>query len=250
MVSFRNSGVLRKLEIGASYSKQNRELIAVISDVTEREKARKEREDAAVVSFSLFSFICLNVVFYKFLDYFFPGVISRSNYSKLVILSAVVLSVLLWKRIRFPMNVKLKDIKDLRQGFLIGLGCSLLLCAIKALLRSQGHFQNGPFFDITRWNLSRTIYPLSVITQEILSRSVLYDNLKRVFTGPRKTANAILVSSLMFSTFHISYPFPMVAGAFLLLSLFGIYYEKTKNLWSLCLIHYMVGITFLLLDFV
>jgi membrane protease YdiL (CAAX protease family) len=250
MVPFQNRQVRRMFEIRADYSKQAHELIAVISDVTERERAKKERKDAAEVTFYLFCFICFNVIFYKFLGYVFPGVISRSNYSKLIILGAIVLAAALWKRIRFPMNVRLRNIRDLRQGFLIGLIGVLLLCMIKILLRRIGWLRNGPFVDFSTWSLSRTVYPLSVIAQEILSRSVMYDNLKRVFVGPRKAVAAILVSSLMFSTFHIAYPFPMLVGSFILLSLFGVYYEKTKNLWSLCLIHYMVGITFLLLRFV
>ena len=48
---------------------------------------------------------------------------------------------------------------------------------------------------------------------------------------------------MFFSALHIHLGLGFMAGSFLLLSVFGILYERQKTIWGLCIPHFLLGLS-------
>ena len=134
-----------------------------------------------------------------------------------------------------------------------------IMCIIKLLLIKlvpSFSFYNPPgvFFDFSKYTILEKIeYGICVISQEYLSRSLVYECVKRM-VSTEKTAKyadeiAIVVSSLYFAALHIYLGVTYMIGAFILLSIFGIIYKKQKSIWGLCIPHFVLGMMIEILGF-
>lgn len=103
--------------------------------------------------------------------------------------------------------------------------------------------ENAPLFYWKAWGLSETKYPLTVVVQEFLTRGAVQGSIRRVLPEKYAVPVAIVLSSLFFGALHIYLGVAFMVGAFLLLSVFGIIYQKQKTIWGLCIPHYFLGLS-------
>jgi PAS domain-containing protein len=97
--------------------------------------------------------------------------------------------------------------------------------------------------DGTRYVLRFLSYIPTALIQEFLTRGIMQESLCHVFMSKYRESMAIIISTLMFATLHLSYtPFYMLAAGLLLL-VFGIIYKRQRSIWGLALIHFTFGMT-------
>jgi CRP-like cAMP-binding protein len=85
------------------------------------------------------------------------------------------------------------------------------------------------------------IYTLSCAVQELIVRSALQSSLQRFLTGPRRVAQAIVVSALLFSMTHLHLSFLFAALAFIPGVYWGWLFARRPNLVGVTLSHVLVG---------
>lgn len=124
-------------------------------------------------------------------------------------------------------------------------GLMVVLILIKLVLVFTGTMETEkPFFDFSVYLLRENMYyPVTVFFQETLSRGFLHNTINGVFVGKHKNFVAILVSSALFSAVHIHKGLAFMIAAALLLSIFGVIYNKQKSIWGLCIPHYFLSMT-------
>lgn len=120
------------------------------------------------------------------------------------------------------------------------------MIAVKFLilkLRPDAFGTGAPFFYFRAWGPSETLYPLTVVIQEFLTRGAVQGSIRRVLPEKYAVPVAILLSSVFFGALHIYLGVAFMVGAFLLLSVFGVIYQKQKTIWGLCIPHYFLGLS-------
>lgn len=120
------------------------------------------------------------------------------------------------------------------------------MIAVKLLIlkfRPDVFGTDAPFFYFRAWGLSETLYPLTVVIQEFLTRGAVQGSIRRVLPEKYAVPAAILLSSIFFGALHIYLGVAFMVGAFLLLSVFGVIYQKQKTIWGLCIPHYFLGLS-------
>jgi membrane protease YdiL (CAAX protease family) len=226
------------LELTSVYIRDKEEMTIVFSDVTEREKMKKKQRNASLTTITYFIYIYICIFLYVALNYFFPGKISPDTHAIIFeVVAAFILAFLIFS-IQLKPDIyilKPKNVWPFIQGLLIGVGGFVLFCLIKVMLQHFGFLRTGPFLNWS--NIDIGFYPLTVIYQEFMSRQILQDSLSKAYAGKHQDLFGVLVSSLIFSLLHISFGFVLMMASFILLSVFGAYYAKTKNFWGLCIIH-------------
>ena len=110
-------------------------------------------------------------------------------------------------------------------------------------LKPDAFGTDAPFFYFRAWGLSETLYPFTVVVQEFLTRGAVQGSIRRVLPEKYAVPVAILLSSIFFGALHIYLGVAFMVGAFLLLSVFGIIYQKQKTIWGLCIPHYFLGLS-------
>ncbi len=257
MTPFFHNGIYRILQMSATYMPENNDLILVFTDVTEREAMKKRHHDSAVFISVLFALVCVSTLLHAFLEMVIPGVISPSMFTIIVEALAAVLVVIVYRLNGYSIrdfNLGFQGFrKNLPKVLAATVFCVGVLCGLKALILvlNIDFFPEGSsFLNFDHWTTNSTLYPLTVLYQEIMSRAVVQARLKDVFDGKYRRVLSILISSLIFAAIHIAYGFPLMIGAFLLLSLFGVLYEKWENIWLLCIVHYILGTCANLLNFI
>ena len=125
---------------------------------------------------------------------------------------------------------------------------AILVCMIVAKLllirfKPDMYGADAPLFFWKAWGLSETKYPLTVVVQEFLTRGAVQGSIRRVLPEKYAVPVAIVLSSLFFGALHIYLGVAFMVGAFLLLSVFGIIYQKQKTIWGLCIPHYFLGLS-------
>lgn len=103
--------------------------------------------------------------------------------------------------------------------------------------------KDAPLFFFRAWGMSETAYPLTVVVQEFLTRGAVQGSIRRVLPDKYAVPVAIILSSLFFGALHLYLGVAFMIGAFLLLSVFGIIYQKQKTIWGLCIPHYFLGLS-------
>lgn len=120
----------------------------------------------------------------------------------------------------------------------------MIIAKLLIIKMRPGAFGAGePFFYFRAWGLSETLYPLTVVVQEFLTRGAVQGSIRRVLPEKYAVPVAIMLSSLFFGALHIYLGVAFMVGAFLLLSVFGIIYQKQKTIWGLCIPHYFLGLS-------
>lgn len=158
------------------------------------------------------------------------------------------------------LGLKTKGIKkhvitdSLLTVFSVALMCVIKLIILKVAPSFTFYTVNNQFFDFSKYTiLERLEYGICVIAQEYLSRGLVYECIKRIIaTDDNKQfvdIIAIIVSSLYFSALHIYLGVTYMIGAFILLSIFGLIYQKQRSIWGLCIPHFVLGMMLEILGF-
>lgn len=265
-IHYRTNSELKTLYIASSVLKdENENKIGVIlsfDDVTLEEKLKNKSRDSAViftilvVLLSLWMFAC--AIFINDED---P--ISSTLFGRIIMYLPLVFTPVAIYVCGFTIDelgLKTTGIKKhIVTDTILTVVSVAIMCIIKLLLIKlvpSFSFYNPPgvFFDFSKYTiLERIEYGICVISQEYLSRGLVYECVKRM-VSTEKTAKyadeiAIVVSSLYFAALHIYLGVTYMIGAFILLSIFGIIYKKQKSIWGLCIPHFVLGMMIEILGF-
>ena len=174
---------MRKINVKPTFIKTEsgeKELIVVLSDVTERENAIVHRRDTTALMAIILILVCFYVFFFKFCTTVIPGVISYAAMTKYALFVMLLISVLIIKKT--SLNVKLiSKGPTAKKGILIGLGATagvigfMILLKVFLLSINSSLFSKGePFFNFSKFTLNDIYwYPFSVLIQEFLARSIM-----------------------------------------------------------------------------
>jgi membrane protease YdiL (CAAX protease family) len=86
------------------------------------------------------------------------------------------------------------------------------------------------------------IYVVLVPVQEFIARSVLQGSLQEFLTGRSRTLKAILISNLLFSTFHLFVSPYFAAASFLPGIFWGWLYSRQRSLIAVSVSHTLIGV--------
>lgn len=246
---YTRSGQQRKVNVKATFTRADsgeKELIAVLSDVTGRENAIVFRKDVTILVAIVFLFVCLYLFIYKLLDDCWPGMVAPSTLTYGLLFALLAVSVLIWKKTSMKPRITIRGPvarKAMASGALVTVCAIVALIAVKlVMLRvGSGHFAPGaPFFNLSRFTWKELYrYLPCVLAQEFLARSVLQEGFIYVF-GEKYGGLAVLTSSLVFGVVHLPYSFVMMVGASLMLGALGFFYQRNRNFFAVSLVHYCV----------
>lgn len=265
-IHYRTNSELKTLYIASSVLKdENENKIGVIlsfDDVTLEEKLKNKSRDSAViftilvVLLSLWMFAC--AIFINDED---P--ISSTLFGRIIMYLPLVFTPVAIYVCGFTIDelglrttgIKKHIITDtILTVVSVAIMCIIKLLLIKLVPSFSFYNPPGVFFDFSKYTiLERIEYGICVISQEYLSRGLVYECVKRM-VSTEKTAKyadeiAIVVSSLYFAALHIYLGVTYMIGAFILLSIFGIIYKKQKSIWGLCIPHFVLGMMIEILGF-
>ena len=229
-------------------------ILSVITDITEKTRLQEQQKEATRIVAAFFAFLCGFLLLYRFFVDYFPnaGSVYLSRTSEY---GAVLLCVLLFRK-TFVWELKNRVFfkgawTGIRSGLILsGVGIVLLI-AVKLLLISRFPADKS-FFDFSYFLRSPThfYYPLTVFVQEFVARCFLLESMNRTYVGKDSVVLAVLTTSLIFGVFHISHNFIYMILAGVLMGVLGVFYLKTKNLWSTIIVHYVLGEMIYILSFV
>ena len=226
-----------------AYNEEQTENIGVIlqfSDITEVSKAQQKHVETAVVLVALLAMLSVwNLIFgiWEFGGRKIPGYIM----TQLIEVMGAVASVFLYRKTSITKEDLGISFKGAFRAVLIDGFFTALILAGMIVTR---HFLRGNSgFYFGAWGISETIYPVTVVIQEFLTRGVVQGSVKRIIPGKYAVPVSIALSSLFFCALHIHLGLGFMIGAFLLLSVFGVIYEKQKTIWGLCIPHYFLGLS-------
>lgn len=130
---------------------------------------------------------------------------------------------------------------NLKWGLVLGLMGSFLAVLLRIYLVKQGK-KEFRFTPIPEWEFY--IYPLSVYSQETMTRGFLQNYFTSLFEKTRKNQLiAIMLSSAIFAMMHLMYGFFLAAMVLIFSIALGYFYKKTYSIIGVYLIHFMVGTT-------
>lgn len=220
-------------------------VVIQISDITVIAAFREKVNDSAKVFVVLMTALCLWVISCSIWEAL-GRPISDTAMTKMV----EVFGIVLFHYLLTHTSITLKDMglgtKNIGRALLVdgsmAVLCLLILGLIKLFLIKAGRFSaDEPFLRFDRFGPGSWIYPITVVVQEFLTRGVVQESIRRIIPGKYSMALSIITSSLFFAALHIHKGIVFMAGAFLLLSIFGIIYRKQKTIWGLCIPHLLLG---------
>lgn len=253
-------GIRRHLRITSSFlhdedAHDRSGIVMILSDVTEAEKLRKKRSDAATVFAIIIAGLCAYLFLLNALD-FFEIHLPTKALTQVINAIVCIAAIILYKKIDFsPDELGLKLCRPRATiGTALAISAAVVVCLITIKLLvlriSPTFFADGtPFWN---WDLglySWLSYGFTCTLQEFLARSMIHGSIRRIFIGRHGLLISILLSSLLFSAVHVAHGFLYMSAAFVLMSLLGGLYEKQHNIWGVTIIHFVLGHTACCLGF-
>lgn len=233
-----------------AYNEEHTESIGVIlqfSDITEVHKARQKHIETTVVMVALLAMLSVwNLVF---------GIweaagrkLSVHILTILIEVMGAVVSFFVLRKTSITREDMGISFKGAGKAVVVDTVCTAAVLAgmvvLKLIIRAISPEMAGrPMFYFGSWDIMDTLYPITVVIQEFLTRGVVQGGIKKILPGKYATHISIVLSSLFFSALHIHMGLGFMVGAFLLLSVFGILYEKQKTIWGLCIPHFLLGLS-------
>lgn len=164
------------------------------------------------------------------------------NWSYLVTLLIPFLVII--RVFRFSLSEAGVTFKNWKKSLLDGVVISLILIiaynlGLKELLIWISK-EVGSRKPIVLFNLVNLVYLPDSYVQEFIARGIFQTVLQK-FYGDVKGTKSILVTSLVFSLFHIHIGFATAVGVFLFSLLFGFIYVRSYNLIGVSLVHFVTG---------
>lgn len=230
-------------------------VVVLFSDVTELAKLHRQRHEASIIFALLMICVCAYLFLWSILRY-----IGAEPPTKVMTLLIEAISVLMLVIILRTTSFSIRDIglrvANAKATFLpdilitaAGVAAFVLIKCL-VLRVAPGFFPAGaPFWDFGVLGWSDLGYPLTVVLQEFLARGVMQENLRRIFDGKHAGALSIVVSALVFGVLHIAHGLPFMIAATLLLGALGVLYHKQGNIWGLCIVHYVLAESAVVLRF-
>jgi len=225
------------------------QIVITVADETPIAELRQKIDDSAK-TFSVFIFVCCIwitwVGLWEFLDQPIPAAFMTHGVE--------VVGILMFIFILRQTSLGFKDIgiisdtpkEDIKEGLKWALGAFLLLCAVKAAVRSVNPDALGaghPFIDFGRLGLAQVLYVLTAGIQEFLARGVIQGSLRRIVVGKHPAFLANLITSMIFAAMHTHLGFVFMIGAAVLAGLEGILYEKQRSILGVWVLHYCFGVS-------
>ncbi len=248
-------GERKIISIKSTYAKdddERKELIIVLSDVTEREMSLKHNKDVVFLTSVFFAFICVFIFVFKFFDKVLPGVVPPSTITMASLFIMLFLSYLFVKKTSVRLHLAWKG-KSVLDGVLITALIIAVMCLVKLLLVRFGVLSvtdSAPFFNFGKFTWKELYWYLPcVLMQEFIARSVVQETLLYIF-GEKNAWLSILILSLLFGTMHVTYSFTMMIGAALMMGVLGMFYHKSRNLLAVSIVHYCCAEAAIILGFI
>ena len=221
-------------------------LFAYLQGKSELKKPKKKKAYKHKVKQSLFFMIVLNGCYLLTLVCMrlqASDIITTGVYVKLMFLYSVCMSFLgLFYLPHRPSHYGM-NLNDLRFNLLWGTLLGILFAGFAVILRfyfvSKGRMEFA-FNPIPEWEFF--LYPFSVLAQEMIIRGYLQTYFISLFdyTIANKWI-AILFSSIIFALLHLMYGFQVTIYCFLFSFVLSIFFDKTRSLVGVTIIHFLVG---------
>lgn len=265
-IKYNTSNTINTLYISSSILKDSEDnqigVILSFDDVTIEEVLKKKISDSALIFIilvallSIWMFACA-----VFINDENP--INSSLFGRFIMYLPLLFTPVAIKICGFTiedLGLKIDGIKKhIKLDTLLTLIGVLVMCLIKLIILKVNpsftfYNPNNVFFDFSKYTiLGRLEYGICVISQEYLSRGLVYECVRRIVSTDKNSKYvdtiAIIVSSLYFAALHIYLGVTYMIGAFVLLSIFGLLYKKQRSIWGLCIPHYILGMMIEILGF-
>ena len=226
---------------------ENIGVVVMFMDVTVTATLYRQRQESSTI-FALLMICVCGIVFLwsalQFLKIEPPAWVM----SKMIEAVSIVMFFIILKTTSFSlkdMGIKISNYKDtFGLAALISIGGTAAMVLLKIIML---HFvpdffpEGAPFWDWKILGFADLIYPFTAVLQEFLARSVMQENLRRIFVGKHADAMSVLVASLVFGALHLAYGLPLMLGASILLGALGMLYNRQRNIWGLSIIHFVLG---------
>lgn len=222
-------------------------VVVMFMDVTVTAALYRQRREASTIFALLMICVCGYIFFWSTLQFLAiepPAWVM----SKMIEAISIVMFFIILKTTSFSlkdMGIKINDYKDtFGLAALISIGGTVAVVLLKVIMLQfvPDFFPEGaPFWDWKILGFADLIYPFTAVLQEFLARSVMQENLRRIFVGKHADMLSVLVASLVFGALHIAYGLPLMLGASILLGSLGMLYNRQRNIWGLSIIHFVLG---------
>lgn len=221
-------------------------VVIQFSDVTELNQTHKLHQNTAYLFIALLGILSLfNYITTIWLDLGKP--FASSIMTILIEVVGFVLVLLLFRKfdtdeIDFGLKFKGKG-KYIVTDLFVTIIILAVMIIVKIYLRKNMVLSpNEPFLHMEKWDMSKTLYPITVVLQEFLTRSLVHEGIKQVIPSKKSDLIAIGVSSLFFGAIHLHLGLAFMLGSAFLLAFFGLVYTKQRCIWGLCIPHYVLGL--------
>lgn len=242
----RKNGDVIYLRTTSNYHPDHDYLVFSFIDVTENETRRIQQHDASLISAFTIAFICIWV--YLVMLWRSHGWDSSISSDVMTLVQLTLGGIVCFICVRFTsldtkhMGLSVPSKKILRTDLTISGIILVVFLIIKLILLhvNPGYFATSAFCN---WKLfldaSILFYPVNVFIQEFLTRGCFQEALLLTFVGKHKDLLVIVISSLMFGALHLHKPFSYMLVTPVFLFFCSILYQKQRNVWGLCIIHYV-----------
>ena len=247
------SGIERYFTVTTSVARENDQsqafgIILQFSDITDLHREKVKHDDSIKVLVALIAMLSIwNFIYIVWLLRGQP--ISSSAMTLIIELIGVIGAVFALKYTSITVADLGLGVTNLKRSIVFNsiLTVSVLALMIIAKLIVLKFFPNvfGPGAKLLiwdKWSISDSLYFVTVIAQEFLTRGVVQGSLESILPENYPSTFAIIVSSLFFGAIHLHKGLGFMLGAAALLSVFGFIYKKHGTIWGLCIPHYVLGL--------
>ena len=240
-------GTIRYFRMTSSYlfsedGKEKYGLILQFSDDTKLYKMQQKYNDAVKILIGLTAVVCLWNIIYA-LWFLLDEPISTSLMTVFIEIIGAVGTLFALKYTSLTL-----------QDFGLGKGPNLKNAILTDSLITAGLLgviiiakliilPDEALFEFNNWGIEQTLYPLTVVAQELLTRGAAQGSLSLALPEKTPAIIPIIISSLFFGALHIHKGLVYMIGAMILLSIFGLLYNKQKTICGLCIPHYFLGLS-------
>lgn len=219
----------------------------------ELSKASKVRAEFGMIYISVVMMVCLYTLAIILLDNFQLGYTERYIVSRSVEMAYLIMNLILVYRSGFPMSyfgLTLKNAKkSIVESLVVSAVLMLALVMLKVhLIKTIPAFSGASIFAWDKVNVDFYTYIISAPLQEFLCRGVLQGSIQKFLLGRFNWLWAIILTSSLFSVFHIHASMALGILAIVGGIIWGGMYVRHENLIGASINHFILGNGLVLLD--
>lgn len=222
-------------------------VVIQFSDVTEEAELKEKNINTARGFMVLIAVLCIWIFFYAIWE-----LLDRPIAGGVMTMLVEIVAISAFFMLNRISTISFDDFgmgtKGIRRVLLVDSLATAAVLAVMLMVKLYliryvpGAYADNPvLLDFSTWDIFDTIYPLTVVLQEVLTRGLMHETIKTLIPGKNANTMAIIVSSLFFGAIHIYLGLPYMIGAALLLGVFGVIYTRQRTIWGLCIPHYFLG---------